>query len=354
MEARRRGNRYAESIRPFFENEDYLSDGNLLFEKYGEDAIPLIENALAEWKENQRLHPERVQAGAELTEQANNFEKQLRWTLAALKEIQYTAKRENEDFSKLAAQGAQMDSPAATARERLTSDNKFTAGVGLMLGDHRYAMMTEEERQLYNYLLAKEGEQSAQGYLKTIEDRLNARFGKAFHDTAENLENPLQRAGITAVTSVGAGLHDFGTGMHQSFTDEPVPRAPLQYAADLYSSELGGISKFAFDTGRTIGNMAPALAASAALGGLGARDRPRGGGLERDDRALLRGKLLPRGDRAGLSAGGGQTVRGDVGSFGVRHDLSALRYLEVRRETHRECGEGRKRAGDKRRAALCA
>lgn len=262
--------RYAESIRPFFENEDYISDGNLLFEKYGEDAIPLIENALADWKENKRLHPERVQAGAELTEQANNFEKQLRWTLAALKEIQYTAKRENEDFSKLAAQGAQMDSPAATARERLTSDNKFTAGVGLMLGDHRYAVMTEEERQLYNYLLAKEGEQSAQGYLKTIEDRLNARFGKTFHDTAENLENPLQRAGVTAVTSVGAGLHDFGTGVHQSFTDEPVARAPLQYAADLYSSELGGVSKFAFDTGRTIGNMAPSIAASAALGGLGA------------------------------------------------------------------------------------
>lgn len=262
--------RYAESIRPFFENEDYLADGDLLFEKYGEDAIPLIENALADWKENKRLHPERVQAGAELTEQASNFEKQLRWTLAALKEIQYTAKRENEDFSKFAAQGAQMDSPAATARERLTSDNKFTAGVGLMLGDHRYAAMTEEERQLYDYLLAKEGEQSAQEYLKIIEDRLNARFGKTFHDTAENLENPLQRAGVTAVTSVGAGLHDFGTGVHQSFTDEPVARAPLQYAADLYSSELGGVSKFAFDTGRTIGNMAPSIAASAALGGLGA------------------------------------------------------------------------------------
>ena len=263
------GKRYAESIRPFFENEDYLSDGDLLFEKYGEDAIPLIENALADWKENKRLHPERVQAGAEITEQADNFERQLRRTLAALREIRYTANRGNEDFSKLAAQGAQMDSPAATARERLTSDNKFTAGVGLMLGDHRYAAMTEEERQLYNYLLAKEGEQSAQEYLNTIEDRLNARFGKAFHDTAEKLENPLQRAGITAVTSVGAGVHDFGTGVHQSFTDEPVARAPLQYAADLYSSELGGVSKFAFDTGRTIGNMAPALAASAALGGLG-------------------------------------------------------------------------------------
>lgn len=262
--------RYSKSIQPFFENEDYLSDGNQLFEKYGESAIPLIENALAEWKENERLHPERVQAGSELTEQANNFEKQLRRTLAALKEIQYTEKRKNEDFSELSEQGAKMDSPATAAAERLSSDNKFVAGVGLMLGDHRYAMMTEEERQLYNYLLAKEGEQSAQGYLNTIEDRLNYRFGKAFHDEAESLENPVQRAGITALTSVGAGLHDFGTGIHQNFTDDPVPRAPLQYAADIYSSELDGISKFAFDSGRTIGNMTPSIAASAALGGLGA------------------------------------------------------------------------------------
>lgn len=130
--------------------------------------------------------------------------------------------------------------------------------------EERYTYMTDDEVSIYNYLLAKEGEEKADEYLATLTPYLNYRQGE---DMAEKRKGSfLDTVGL----SLTSGLDQFISGVRGWFTEEAEPVSATQIAAELARENIGSdIGKFAFDAGRVLGNMAPSIALGMVTGGVG-------------------------------------------------------------------------------------
>lgn len=130
--------------------------------------------------------------------------------------------------------------------------------------EERYTYMTDDEVSVYNYLLAKEGEEKADEYLATLTPYLNYRQGE---DMAEKRKGSfLDTVGL----SLTSGLDQFISGVRGWFTEEAEPVSATQIAAELTRENIGSdIGKFAFDAGRVLGNMAPSIALGMVTGGVG-------------------------------------------------------------------------------------
>ena len=136
----------------------------------------------------------------------------------------------------------------------------------------KYTYMTDEEVGVYNYLLAKEGEESANYYLELLDDTLKQRQGEA---NAEALEG---RRFAQVAYSIPAGLDQFGRGIAQLFSSDRLSKTVTEYTAAAIYEDLANDAdpdnksrgQVLFDIGTSIGNMAPAILLSAATGGLGA------------------------------------------------------------------------------------
>lgn len=130
--------------------------------------------------------------------------------------------------------------------------------------EERYTYMTDDEVSVYNYLLAKEGEEKADEYLATLTPYLNYRQGE---DMAEKRKGSfLDTVGL----SLTSGLDQFISGVRGWFTQEAEPVSATQIAAELARENISSdIGKFAFDAGRVLGNMAPSIALGMVTGGVG-------------------------------------------------------------------------------------
>ncbi|MEG2182998.1 MAG: hypothetical protein RRY69_08085 [Oscillospiraceae bacterium] len=138
----------------------------------------------------------------------------------------------------------------------------------LIEGDsHYWQMLTEEEKSVYNYLLAKKGDKAADEYLSDIQEELNRRYGEA---VAENLKD---RPILKGAYSVGAGaigaLSNTIQGLGaMSGSEEVLPSSAWEYAHAKNVENSNGIGKFVYNLGYNLGNMAPQLAAGYMTGGL--------------------------------------------------------------------------------------
>ena len=229
----------------------------------------------------------------------------------------YTAKQEEyekkwghytkeADFEKYAKQGASIENPAyedtdswitfgnwrpfgekvgnvvTFSRDNIDkieadmSQADSNAELGHVVGDYRYKYMTEDEVSIYNYLLAKNGEEAAQEYLDDIEENLNARQGREWSENIESM-NPVGKTIAYAAFAPAAGLDQAFSGTKQFFTKEQ-PTSATQFASAYNMENLAdagpqlagqSLGQIAYSTGVTIGNMAPSVLVSAALGGAG-------------------------------------------------------------------------------------
>ena len=128
-----------------------------------------------------------------------------------------------------------------------------------MVGKSKYRHMTDFEVGIYNYLLAKEGEKSAQEYLDDIEETLNARVGGQIAEKIQALD-PVSSAIMHGTMSVGAGVDSFGTGVKQLFSEEALPTTATAFANEELLNDLDGFEKLLYQSGNTVGNMAPSVA----------------------------------------------------------------------------------------------
>lgn len=120
------------------------------------------------------------------------------------------------DFRKYSSTGANMDNPSYHEANKGISiagwkpfaervQNKVTYSranapalamdTGKKTGDPKYTKMTDTEVNIYNYLLAKDGEDSADKYLKSIDADLNYRYTNAMAEGVKEVSDENKVAG---------------------------------------------------------------------------------------------------------------------------------------------------------------
>ena len=134
-----------------------------------------------------------------------------------------------------------------------------------LLGDFRYSHMTDDEVGIYNYYLAKYGEDKANEYLKSIDDELDQReagkMAEAFDDNVFLEALMGFSAGVETSVQGLKGLADYVTG-NTSGTDY----SANQYADQIVASNNEGILKGIHDVSSVIGGMTPSILASTITG----------------------------------------------------------------------------------------
>ena len=140
--------------------------------------------------------------------------------------------------------------------------------------DPIYRHMTEDEVAIYNYYLAKEGEEKADEYLDSILDTLNRR------EAGEEFAHYQGRTGLEILYGATAGADQFRSGMaslwDSMFGDsEYIPPSSIQYAGQAMRQDLedngptvfgSSLGQIGYDALSTTTNMAPSILASIAVG----------------------------------------------------------------------------------------
>lgn len=130
-----------------------------------------------------------------------------------------------------------------------------------LLGDFRYSHMTDNEVGIYNYYLAKYGEDKANEYLASIDDELDQREAGRMAEAIDDnvfLEALLGfSAGVETSVEGIKSLGDFFTG-NKSGTDY----SATQYADQIIASNNTGVLKGVHDVSSAIGGMVPSILVS--------------------------------------------------------------------------------------------
>lgn len=188
---------------------------------------------------------------------------------------QYANLTNEKDFSQYAKKGAELETQEKKEKNtafvieelaRALDPNLTRPDLASVISDadKRRAQMTAEERDIYNYLWAKQGKAEADKYLKDLLEPLNARI-------ADEITQGVSGNALTAIMAPIAGLDRFAQNTAQLFTKEAASPSPLQTASGQVRENIqSGAGKVAYDVGTTVGNMLPSIGISAALGGAGA------------------------------------------------------------------------------------
>ena len=129
-----------------------------------------------------------------------------------------------------------------------------------------YTQMNEEEVAIYNYYLAKEGEEKADQFLESITETLNYRQAET---EFEHFENKWLLEGILAAS---AGLDQWASGVKSLFnTDgEYVPQTTTQMMGAMAREDLmedhGIVGQVGYDIVNTTANMLPSILVSTLTG----------------------------------------------------------------------------------------
>ena len=132
-------------------------------------------------------------------------------------------------------------------------------------GKVEYSRMTDDEVNIYNYLLAKDGKETADKFLSEIEESLNSRMGEFL---AENIEDsqPFLKNLAYITSSIGSGIEQARSGYRQLVSNEKIATPTSTYTSQHLSDNLGTVGKTLYQTGSTIGNMLPSIAVSMLTG----------------------------------------------------------------------------------------
>ena len=125
--------------------------------------------------------------------------------------------------------------------------------------------MNSDELSMYSYLLATKGKDAADEFFGLVEESLNQRVG-----TRE--AEALQESKIGGIAAPIAGFQGAVTGGVQAIgalAGKELPTSSLQYTSQEVRNDLNTVPGALYDVAYTMGNMAPSIAASAMLGGVG-------------------------------------------------------------------------------------
>lgn len=184
--------------------------------------------------------------------------------------------------------------------------------------------MTDDERDIYYYLLGTRGDSEAEKFRSLLQESLNYRIGTK--DAA--LDKEVGTSGIlpfiAGVDSAFAGMTNAVSG---AFGGSMVPTSPLQYEYKAWREGLGPVTGAINDVAYTGGNMLPSVGASYALGGMGLPSVLGTGVLgvsaagnaykEGVDSGYSHDEALTYGVLTGASEAGLQAVLGGISNLGL-------------------------------------
>lgn len=184
--------------------------------------------------------------------------------------------------------------------------------------------MTNDERDIYYYLLGTRGDSEAEKFRSLLQESLNYRIGTK--DAA--LDKKVGTSGIlpfiAGVDSAFAGMTNAVSG---AFGGSMVPTSPLQYEYKAWREGLGPVRGAINDVAYTGGNMLPSVGASYALGGMGLPSVLGTGVLgvsaagnaykEGVDSGYSHDEALTYGVLTGASEAGLQAVLGGISNLGL-------------------------------------
>lgn len=193
---------------------------------------------------------------------------------------------EADDFEEYASRGAAIENPTFDEVDgglSIGSWKPFAEEVGNIVtysrdnygkialegsnatGKVEYSRMTDDEVNIYNYLLAKDGKETADKFLSEIEESLNSRMGSFL---AENIEDsqPFLKNLAYITSSIGSGIEQARSGYKQLVSNEKIATPTSTYTSQYLSNNLGTVGKTLYQTGSTIGNMLPSIAVSMLTG----------------------------------------------------------------------------------------
>lgn len=191
---------------------------------------------------------------------------------------QYNNLKNAPDFSRLAQQGLSAKKPEYKDLSNIGFvDSYYSDYDKIVYPFGNSAKLTDDEENIYGYLVATKGEKAANQYLDTLQETINYRRGT---DLANSIQG---NRFLQLISGVPAGIDQFAGGIQQLFQENRIPTSATQVASaqtrenlsesgpKLFGSSLGQIG---YDMVTTTANMAPSILLSglitAATGGTGA------------------------------------------------------------------------------------
>ena len=138
-----------------------------------------------------------------------------------------------------------------------------------MKGRSIYQYMTDQEVDNYDYLLAKEGAESAQDYLDFLEPDLQTRQAEPWTESLQSIQNPVGKAAAQGAFGFAAGVDRAMSGYQQLGKSEAIPTSAIQQTSQNIQRDMGEVGRVFYSAAENIGNMAPSILASSLLGGVG-------------------------------------------------------------------------------------
>lgn len=198
------------------------------------------------------------------------------------KELRYGYLSEEPDYKYFSALGASAKNPAMDEVEKwiggadvanivtYSRENADKIAMGesnnsRMKGRSIYQFMTDQEVQNYNYLLAKEGAESADGYLEFLEADLQKRQAEPWTESLQGIQNPVGKA-------VAQGAYGFAAGIDRAMSGytPDQPTSAIQHTSQELQQDMSDVGRVFYSAAENVGNMAPSVLVSSLLGGIGA------------------------------------------------------------------------------------
>ena len=184
--------------------------------------------------------------------------------LAAITGSNYAKLQYEPDFQQYENAGAKKTNKYRDAPDEGTHFGNRDAQI--YDGSYGYwDLLTEEEQRIYNYILGKYGEETADIYWDYILPIAQNRYGQK---VAQGIEDSDWRAGAIVANSLGTGVTKWmegALGAYGALTGQEVTDSGLDYASQHIKDNMGWFGDTVYDLGVTVGNMLPSILISGSL-----------------------------------------------------------------------------------------
>lgn len=134
----------------------------------------------------------------------------------------------------------------------------------------RYALLNDSERDIYDYLFERQGKDTAEKYLDSIQGELNQRGAEANYEHNDQYKGPIKTI-VNTTQSIGAGMQNAVEGI-KSIPDFAMGtrKNAMPTESELSQTKMlenaGTIDGFTYKMANAIGNMIPSIVVGGAGG----------------------------------------------------------------------------------------
>ena len=132
----------------------------------------------------------------------------------------------------------------------------------ILRNEYAYDMMTDEQKEVYNYLYATKSPEYANTYKSMLDDELNAKVGKQEYEQTLDNKSGFEKFGKHVGTSIADSVHDTTIGNLNFLTGNKyiAPRSVDEFLSNEIRNDKDNLDIYnkTLDLGSTIGRQVPA------------------------------------------------------------------------------------------------